>query len=64
MPKMTIQEYARRYGTRGTEMIVEELILRAPAFPGDKEIAKALGVMMADLREVLEEAHPTKGMKS
>lgn len=58
MPKMTIQEYARRYGTRGTEMVVEELILRAPAFPGDKKIAEALGKMMADLREVLEDVHP------
>jgi hypothetical protein len=51
---MTIDEFAKKYGTRGAALIVGEFIRRAPDFPGDERLAKEIGEVMADLCSALD----------
>lgn len=52
---MSLQEFAVKYGIEGWSLPMEEFIRRAPEFQGDKEIAKIIGEINADLQSVIEE---------
>lgn len=50
---MTIERFAKRYGTKGLTLLIGEFIRRAPDFPGGEDLAKQLGTMLADLESAL-----------
>ncbi len=50
---MTRGEFLEKYGTHGWRLVIEQFIERAPEFKGDKEIAKIIGEIVADLESVL-----------
>lgn len=49
---MTLAEFRQKYGTRTPGLLVEEFVRRAPAFPGDGDLARALAQLVADLESV------------
>ncbi len=51
---MDIKDFCRKYGYRGLSCVVEEFIRRAPGFPGDLELAEALGKILVDLESGLK----------
>jgi hypothetical protein len=52
-PVIDIAGLKAKYGTRGIPTLVETLIRLAPEFPGDCELARMLGLAMADLESAL-----------
>ena len=53
-PVENMHDFLQKYGTMTPGIMVAEYIRRAPEFPGDNELASALGVLMADLKTALE----------
>jgi hypothetical protein len=49
----TIQDFKRKYGTKGWQLVIEEIIRRAPAYPNDTQLAAELGRIVADLESIL-----------
>ena len=52
---MTKAEFLEKYGTKGWILVIENFIQRAPEFHGDQDLAKCIGVIIADLKTVLQE---------
>ena len=50
---MDIKEFVKKYGYNTPTLLIAQFIQKAPEFPGDKELAKGLGEMVADLEEAL-----------
>jgi hypothetical protein len=53
-PVMDLDEFLAKYGVCTLGLVVRDLIRRAPPFLGDTDLAKQLGVMIADLEGALE----------
>ena len=53
----TIEDLLRKYGVKTITLVVETFVRRAPEFEGDGELARRLGVMMADLESGLADAY-------
>lgn len=49
-----LQDFVKKYGTRGFGLVLREFIQRAPEFQGDAELAKELGTMMGELEAILD----------
>lgn len=52
-----MDEYLKKWGTRGLSLLVAKLIEKAPTFQGDTELAKMLGEACADLESALTRSH-------
>jgi len=50
---MGMKEYLKTYGYHTLSILIAEFIERAPEFTGDKQLAKELGVVSADLESAL-----------
>ena len=51
---MDLTAFKRKYGTRTLGLLVGRFIEAAPAFPQEKVLAEAIGIMIADLEWALE----------
>ena len=49
-----IQDFKTKWGIQGWELLLQAFIARAPAFPGDTELAKKIAEFSGDLITVLE----------
>jgi hypothetical protein len=52
---MNIQEYLQLHGYRGLSLLVAKFIERAPAFPGDNELAREIGIVIGHLESALKQ---------
>jgi hypothetical protein len=50
---MNLDEYIKEHGIKGISTLVKELILKAPEFGGDKDLAKKLALVVTDLEYAL-----------
>lgn len=51
---MGVDGFIKKWGILGPGLLISEVIQRAPSYPGDAELAKKLGEMVADLEDALE----------
>lgn len=51
---VSIEQFKRKYGRVGFNLVLSEFIKRAPEFPGDNLLIQNLNVMMADLESALK----------
>lgn len=51
---ISIHEFKKKWGTETWRLLIETFIKRAPSFPGDLELARAIGEMVADLGSALK----------
>ena len=54
-PVANIQEFKKKYGTKTPGLLIGKFVKLAPEFPGDRELARELGVLAADLEVALRD---------
>jgi hypothetical protein len=49
----SLDDFRKKYGIEGANMLIGEYIKNAPHFPGRNELAARIGILVADLEAVL-----------
>ncbi len=52
-PVVSVEDFIRKWGTKGWSFPIEKFIADAPSFPKEKELAGIIGEISADLETAL-----------